>query len=99
MYLWNSVEVHDAAEKLQLELTELQYDSILCSSLNSLNQAASLPVSRFSESRFSTMNLYKSTFSTRIIDIYLHDAMQFGISEMEPNVNSLAEQSQAQASN
>jgi hypothetical protein len=47
-----SIDVSDALEKLQLELTELQYDTILCSSFNQealITFYASLPVSRFSE--------------------------------------------------
>jgi hypothetical protein len=47
-----SVEVSDAPEKLQLELTKLQYDSILHSSFNHealITSFASLPVSRLSE--------------------------------------------------
>jgi hypothetical protein len=43
-----SVEISDAPEKLQLELTEVQYDSILHSSFNQealINFYASLPVS------------------------------------------------------
>jgi hypothetical protein len=47
-----SVEVSDAREKLQVELTELQYDSILHSSFNQETLIifyASLPVSQFSK--------------------------------------------------
>jgi hypothetical protein len=40
----------------------------------------------------------KSKFHSRITDVHLHDVMRTGISEMEPNVNSLAEQRQTQVS-
>jgi hypothetical protein len=47
-----SVEISDIPEKMQLELIELQYDSILCSSFNqeaSITLYVSLPVFRFFE--------------------------------------------------
>jgi hypothetical protein len=44
------------------------------------------------------MKQNKSKFLSRIADVHLHDVMQIGISKMEPNVYSLAEQRQAQIS-
>jgi hypothetical protein len=47
-------------EKLHLELTELQYDSILYSSFNQqalITICASLPISQFSELRKLAQNL------------------------------------------
>jgi hypothetical protein len=40
----------------------------------------------------------QTEFRSRIINVYLHDVMQIGISKMEPNVNSLVEQRQAHVS-
>jgi hypothetical protein len=50
------------------------------------------------EQAFSRMKQKKSKFHSRISDVHLHDVMRTGISKMEPNVNSLAEQRQAQVS-
>jgi hypothetical protein len=44
------------------------------------------------------MKQNKLKFHSRITDVHLHDVMQICISKMEPNVNSLAEQRQAQFS-
>jgi hypothetical protein len=55
-----STEVSDAPEKLQLELTEWQYDSIFHSSFNQvalLTFYASLPESWFSELHKLTQNM------------------------------------------
>jgi hypothetical protein len=62
-----SVEESRPPEKLQLELLELQYDSILRSSFNQealLTFYASLPVSRLSEFRKLARNLANVVGST-----------------------------------
>jgi hypothetical protein len=35
------------------------------------------------------MKQNKSKFRSRLTDVHLHDVMRIGISNMEPNVNSL----------
>jgi predicted PolB exonuclease-like 3'-5' exonuclease len=50
------------------------------------------------EQAFSRMKQNKSKFRSRITDVHAHDVMQIVISEMEPNINSLAEQRKAQVS-
>jgi hypothetical protein len=48
------------------------------------------------EQAFSRMEHNKSKLRSRITCVNLHDVMRTGISNVEPNVNSLAEQRQAQ---
>jgi hypothetical protein len=66
-----SIEVSNTPEKLQSELIELQYDSILYSSFNQealIMFYASLAVSQFSELRKSAWNLasvFGSTFTCK----------------------------------
>jgi hypothetical protein len=97
---------------LQLELTELQYDSILQSSFNqeafitfasisvlsvpSAQNLASVFGSTYTS--FSCMKQNKLMFCSRITNVHLYDVMQIVISNMEPNVNSLVGQRKAQVS-
>jgi hypothetical protein len=57
-----SIEVSDAPENLQLELTELQYDSILHSSFNQ-------------EALITFMKQSKLKFHSRITNVHLHEVM------------------------
>jgi hypothetical protein len=113
-----SIEVNDTPEKLQVEMVELQYHSILHSSFKqeaSIAVCAPLPVSQFPELAQHLASVFGSTykcehalsyikqtklkFCSRITKVYLHDVIQTGISEMEPNINSLLKQRQTQISN